>query len=124
MSVAYEPHLPSSTVRHLPPLSLLFLLLAGTQPVHPPAKPDSSGDAVADTLRFALASGGALVAALPGRPDAKFRVVRAPALSWLVGRSFFWQTVPAERGREFIQIVRETEGRTDTLMLVVDVGTE
>lgn len=103
------------------PLLLLSLLL-GT-PSEGPA-PVPLGDAVADTLRFALPSGEALVAALPGDADTRYRIVRAPALSWLVGRSFFWQTVPAERGREFVLLEREQNRRTDTLVLVIDVDSE
>ena len=88
------------------------------------APPAGSGEAAADTLRFAIPSGEALVTSLPGESEATFRAERAPALSWLVGRSFFWQTVPAERGREFVLLERERDGRTDTLVLVIDVGTE
>lgn len=106
-------------------LPLLFsLLFLGAQSDAPPVVAEARGEAVADTLRFTLDSGDALVIDLPGDPDATFRVERAPALSWLVGRSFFWQTVPAERGREYIHILRDTASQTDTLILVIDVGTE
>ena len=78
----------------------------------------------ADTLRYTLAPGEALVAALPGETETTYRVVRAPALSWIVGRSFFWQTVPAERGREYVILERQrADGRTEQLVLIVDVGT-
>lgn len=106
----------------LPLLTALFLL--GAQPDSALSPSGASGEAAADTLRYAIPSGEALVIPLPGDREATFRVERAPALSWLVGRSFFWQTVPAERGREYIHIVRDTDGRTATLVLVVDVGTE
>lgn len=81
-------------------------------------------EVVADTLRYTLAPGEALVAALPGEAETAYRAVRAPALSWIVGRSFFWQTVPAERGREYVILERQrTDGRTERLVLIVDVGT-
>lgn len=105
------------------PFALLLLVLLGAR-TEVPTSPGPA-PAAADTLRFTLPAGEALVAALPGEVSTTYRVVRAPALSWLVGRSFFWQTVPAERGREFVLLERErADGRTDTLVLVIDVGTE
>ena len=104
------------------PLLLLALFLGASSGAPPETQPNEV--AAADTLRFSLAAGDALVTSLPGDASATYRVVRAPALSWLVGRSFFWQTVPAERGREFVLLERERGGRTDTLVLVIDVGTE
>ncbi len=104
-------------------LLLLPLFVAAGARADVPPVPD--GSSAADTLRFALPSGEALVAALPGDAGTTDRPLRAPALSWLVGRSFFWQTVPAERGREFVLLERKrADGRTDTLVLVIDVGTE
>ena len=53
-----------------------------------------------------------------------FRSLRAPALSWLVGRSFYWKTLLGERGREFVLIERRYQSvPQDTLVLVIDVGT-
>lgn len=100
-------------------LLFAFALLLGAA-----AEPPTDGPAApaADTLRFAVPSGEALVTALPA--DGSYRVLRAPALSWLVDRSFFWQTLPAERGREFVLLERRRGDRTDTLVLVVDVGSE
>lgn len=101
------------------PLLLAFVLLLGAAAEPPPG---GSPAPAADTLRFAMPSGEALVTALPA--DGSYRVLRAPALSWLVDRSFFWQTLPAERGREFVLLERRRGDRTDTLVLVVDVGSE
>ncbi len=107
------------------PILLLFAaLLLGTAASEPPT-PASSGPAVADTLRLAVASGEPLVTTLPGESAWTFRTLRAPALSWLVGRSFYWRTLPGERGREYVLIERRYRGEPqDTLVLVVDVGTE
>lgn len=101
------------------PLLFAFVLLLGAaaEPPHSEAPAPA-----ADTLRYAVPSGEALVTPLPA--EGSYRVLRAPALSWLVGRSFFWQTLPAERGREFVLLERQRGDRTDTLVLVVDVGTE
>jgi hypothetical protein len=99
----------------------LLLGAAATEP--PPAAPSPA--ASSDTLRLSIASGEPLVAELPGDPSWTFRTLRAPALSWLVGRSFYWRTLPGERGREFVLIERRYRGEPqDTLVVVVDVGTE
>jgi hypothetical protein len=109
---------------------LLALLLApvvllSTAAFDPP--PDASASAAppaSDTLRVAVDSGEPLVTALPGESSWTFRSLRAPALSWLVGRSFYWKTLPGERGREFILIERRYQGEPqDTLVVIVDVGT-
>jgi hypothetical protein len=82
-------------------------------------------DAPPDTLRLAVRSGQPLVTALPGESSWTFRALRAPALSWLVDRSFYWKTLPGERGREFVLIERRYRSEPqDTLVLVVDVGVE
>lgn len=101
----------------LAPLLLLLSLLLGAA-AEPPRS--AAPAPVADTLRFAVSSGEALVLPLPA--GGSYRVLRAPALSWLVDRSFFWQTLPSERGREFVILERRRGDRTDTLVLVVDVG--
>ncbi len=70
-----------------------------------------------------MTSGEPLVTLLPGEDDVTFRVLRAPALSWLVGRSFYWKTLPAERGREYVLIERSRgDVVRDTLVVVVEVG--
>lgn len=105
-------------------LLLLTVLLLGTAWSEPPATV-SSEPAPTDTLRLSVASGAPLVAALPGDPSWTFRTLRAPALSWLVGRSFYWRTLPGERGREYVLIERRYRSEPqDTLVVVVDVGTE
>jgi hypothetical protein len=105
-------------------LLLLTVLLLGAAAYEPPVTA-SSGAAPTDTLRLSIPSGEPLVAALPGDPAWTFRTLRAPALSWLVGRSFYWRTLPGERGREYVLIERRYRGEPqDTLVVVVDVGTE
>ena len=103
---------------------LLFAALLLGAATEPPA-PASFELAPSDTLRLSVASGEPLVAALPGDPAWTFRSLRAPALSWLVGRSFYWRTLPGERGREYVLIERRYRSEPqDTLVVVVDVGTE
>lgn len=103
-------------------LLLFAALLLGTAATEPPSTL-SSPAASSDTLRLSVASGEPLVASLPGDPAWTFRTLRAPALSWLVGRSFYWRTLPGERGREYVLIERRYRGEPqDTLVVVVDVG--
>jgi hypothetical protein len=82
---------------------------------------EASTSGRADTLRYEVTAGDALVVPLPGAEDAVFRGIRLPALSWIVDRSFAWTTLPGEEGREYILIQRRTGARVDTLLLVVDV---
>lgn len=107
--------------------ALLFaaVLLLGTAAfTTPPPAPSADGFA-SDTVRLSIESGEPLVTALPGESSWTFRTLRAPALSWLVGRSFYWKTLPGERGREFVLIERRYRSEPqDTLVLVVDVGVE
>lgn len=106
------------------PLLLAAALLLGAS-VLPTPPPSPVADAPPDTLRLAVRSGQPLVTALPGESSWTFRALRAPALSWLVDRSFYWKTLPGERGREFVLIERRYRSEPqDTLVLVVDVGVE
>ncbi len=113
------PPTPTS-VRFVFPVLAAALLLVGTAFHAPPPAP--GGSAPADTLRLSVGSGEPLVTLLPGDEDITFRPLRAPALSWLVGRSFYWNILPAERGREFVLVERRRrEEPLDTLVIVVDV---
>ena len=79
----------------------------------------------ADTLRYEVAAGDPLIVALPGRVngmEATYEVEEAPALSWLVDRSFFYQTVRGERGTLAIQLRRSTaSGSTEPVVLLVTI---
>lgn len=80
----------------------------------------------ADTLRYAVAAGESLIVQLPaevrGR-DASYRLLRAPALSWLVDRSFFWRTLTSESGTMHVLVEQKGAGmEPDTLVLVIRVG--
>ena len=105
------------------PLFFAAALFLAAAPSDPP--PAAAGAVASDTLRLSVRSGEPLVTALPGESAWTFRTLRAPALSWLVGRSFYWNTRPGERGREFVLIERRYRSEPqDTLVLVVDVGVE
>ncbi|MDT0630511.1 hypothetical protein RQM47_09495 [Rubrivirga sp. S365] len=78
------------------------LLVAAAPPQRAAAPARYAAGAVqADTLRAQVRAGETLIVALPasvGGAEATYRVVEAPALSWLVDRSFMWRTLPNERG--------------------------
>ncbi|MEM1042574.1 MAG: hypothetical protein AAGI91_08095 [Bacteroidota bacterium] len=106
-------------MRFLPVVLFVAVLLLAAAP----APPAPASAAAADTLQLSVRSGEPLVTALPGTSASTYRVLRAPALSWLVGRSFYWRTLPAERGREFVLVEQRLGGEPqDTLVLVIDVA--
>lgn len=54
------------------------------------------------TIRFSVQAGEPFIFALPdtlhGQSPVRYDILRAPALSWLKGRSFYWRTVPEDVG--------------------------
>jgi len=80
----------------------------------------------ADTLRYAVTAGQPLIVQLPAEVRgryASYRLLRGPALSWLVDRSFFWRTLSSEHGTMHVLIERRAEGREpDILVLAIQVG--
>ena len=78
-----------------------------------------------DTLRYAVRAGETLIVALPPRvagAEATYQVERAPALSWLVDRSFMWRTLERERGTLPVRLRRTVAGRApDVLVLLVEI---
>ena len=87
--------------------------------------PERTADeaAASDTLRYQVRAGQPLLVALPPRAggrDAAYSVVSAPAMSWLVDRSFFWQTLATERGVMPV-LLRQTAAEADTLVLLVEI---
>ena len=85
--------------------------------------PAAQDRAPADTLRYAVRAGETLIVSLPGRvggADVTYEVLEAPALSWLVDRSFMWRTLEQERGTLAIRFTRD--GRdADALVLLVEI---
>ena len=82
--------------------------------------------AVADTLRHAIRGGQILIIALPDSvgdtPVAGYSLRRAPALSWLAGRSFMWRTLPTDRGLQNVILTAELrDGWLETLVLKIEV---
>ena len=54
--------------------------------------------------------------------EARYRALDAPALSWLVDRSFYWRTLPTERGLRYVVFERTAPGsEPDTFVLAVEV---
>ena len=81
--------------------------------------------AASDTLRYRVQAGDPLIVALPAQVDgreATYRLLDAPALSWLVDRSFLWRTTPGERGQLPVLIERRAEGvPPETVVLLVEI---
>lgn len=81
---------------------------------------------VEDTLRHHIQGGEILIIALPGevggRPVNQYALVRAPALSGLVDRSFMWRTLPNDAGSHDVLIAAVIDSvSTDTLVVSVTV---
>ena len=79
-----------------------------------------------DTLRYSVRAGETLIVALPPRVDGRevrYEVEQAPALSWLVDRSFMWRTLSQERGTLPVRFRRYgAAGGTDELVLLVEIA--
>lgn len=100
------------------PVVVLAISLLAAAPAPPP--PVEATVVQADTLRYQLTAGDALVVSLPGSENATYRLLHAPALAVIVGRSFGFRTLPGQIGREEIHIERRDGSRTDRLILVVE----
>lgn len=92
----------------------------------PDARPYMAfGAAASDTLRYTARAGQPFIVALPARvggAEATYRPLEAPALSWLVDRSFYWNVQPGESGTLPVVFERRTPGGgADTLVLLVDL---
>lgn len=90
-----------------------------------PAAPYAEATAPADTLRATVRAGQTLIVGLPARVDgaeASYELVRAPALSWLVDRSFMWRTLERERGTLPVLLRRTRPGaEPETVTLLVEI---
>ncbi|HEX8299956.1 MAG TPA: hypothetical protein VF594_12410 [Rubricoccaceae bacterium] len=86
------------------------------------AKPAPETVAAGDTLHYEVRAGQPFLVVLPARADgrpATYRIASAPAMSWLVDRSFFWQTLPTERG--LMPVVFEPTPDGEPLVLMVEI---
>ncbi len=88
-------------------------------------QPAPSRSVPADTLRYTVASGEALLVTLPTTyrgSEASYRLIEGPALSWLVDRSFLWQSRRGDRGVFFATLEVRGAGRApESLVLRIDV---
>jgi hypothetical protein len=99
-------------------LSILLMAAVTPHTTSPLAARSSldAGGTSSDTLHASADAGEPLVLLLP---EASYAIRCAPALSWLVQRSFMWNTVPADTGRHEILLGRT--GTPDTLVLIITV---
>ncbi|PAP77362.1 hypothetical protein BSZ37_13420 [Rubrivirga marina] len=110
-------------------LGLLICALGLTQAASaeraPAPPPYGAAEASADTLRYSVRAGETLIVALPGRvagADVSYEVIQAPALSWLVDRSFMWRTLARERGTLPVRLRRIGGGRAaEEVVLLVEI---
>ena len=79
----------------------------------------------ADTLRYTVRAGETLIVALPASAagsEVTYEVVEAPALSWLVDRSFMWRTLARERGTLPVRLRRTGGGLApEEVVLLVEI---
>lgn len=99
---------------------------AGPDPLVPTLAAHVAHTPPADTLRRRATVGEALIMTLPdalaNRPVATYRLVRAPALSWLVDRSLLWRPRPDDVGTHALLVHAAFAGTPpDTLTILVDV---
>lgn len=70
------------------------------------ARLDESAKPAAETLSYIVQAGEVLIFNLPelvsGRKITSYEIKRAPALSWVVKRSFFWRTLAKDVGEHEI----------------------
>ena len=78
-----------------------------------------------DTLTYTARAGQPFLVSLPARVDgreASYRAVEAPALSWLVDRSFFWNVLAGERGSLAIRFERRVgDAAPEPFVLLVEI---
>lgn len=84
------------------------------------------GPTAPDTLRYQVTAGTVFITDLPPSLDAgpveSYAIIRAPSMSWLVDRSFFWRTATADAGTHSIRLRAEAANAPpDTLVLQIDV---
>ncbi len=100
-------------------------LAPSAQAERAPSPPAYVAEASADTLRYSVRAGETLIVALPGRlagAEVAYEVIEAPALSWLVDRSFMWRTLARERGLLPVRLRRVVSGRApEEVVLLVDI---
>lgn len=115
--------------RHWIPLFLLVPALLGLAASGPAAGETYALEGIpvqapSDTLRYTAPAGRVFITALPdtlgGRAVAAYALLQAPALSWLVDRSFFWRTRPEDAGRTLLLFeARHAAPPADTLAILV-----
>lgn len=90
----------------------------------PAPPPYGAAQASADTLRYSVRAGETLIVALPGSvggAEVAYEVIQAPALSWLVDRSFMWRTLARERGTLPVRLRRTGGGAPTEVVLLVEI---
>ncbi len=100
-------------------------LCASAQSQRPVLAAPSAQASPSDTLRSSVRAGETLIVALPARAagaQVRYEIESAPALSWLVDRSFLWRTLDQERGTLPVRFRRfGAAGGATTIVLLVEI---
>ena len=105
-------------------LVVVAALLAGAASAQRavPAASSLQASVAADTLRYSVRAGETLIVGLPARVagvEVDYEIDEAPALSWLVDRSFMWRTLAQERGTLPVRLRRTASGRADDVVVLL-----
>ncbi len=80
----------------------------------------------AETLSYVVQAGEVLIFNLPelldGRRISEYKIKRAPALSWLVTRSFFWRTLAKDVGKHEVLLSAMVNGSAvDSVVVEIEI---
>ncbi len=87
---------------------------------------DESAKPKAETLSYIVQSGEVLIFNLPellgGKKIEEYEIKRAPALSWLVKRSFFWRTLATDVGEHEVLLNAMVNGSSvESVVVQVEI---
>lgn len=80
----------------------------------------------AETLSYVVQAGEVLILNLPellgGKRISEYKIKRAPALSWLVTRSFFWRTLAKDVGKHEVLLSAMSNGSAvDSVVVEIEI---
>ncbi len=87
---------------------------------------DEASKPKAETLSYVVQAGEVLILNLPellgGRKITEYKIKRAPALSWLVTRSFFWRTLAKDVGKHEVLLSAMVNGSSvDSVVVEIEI---
>jgi hypothetical protein len=123
ISHSFPGDAPLATTSHITARSEPDLAL---QPREPQFEGQGFISSARDTLWNRIRGGEILIMSLPGELGGedveRYSLVRAPALSWLIDRSFMWRTLTEDVGTHEVLLHAAVDSiSTDTLVLSIVV---